>query len=297
MRSLLTLVVLGSITSSSVLFAATGDMATPTMPSATPSSSSTMTPPTPTPSMNPSAQSSSNSNMTLTAAPTPTVASAGSALGEYKSVSCSSNPTYSVNSCDQCFESTTKVGVRLTGIFDNWTNPTTNALVAYKDEQKTPNLVKFGNSTWTSTPTEDSKVWKYASDVVWVSSGTGSRTQYVLSPSSKIKFFEADFGAGFTLDKTDKKNGEVVGMLRFPIVYHSVDLQTATEGSATTHNECVIYKLDAPVVAPTGTGTPEVKPTTPTDVTKTQTGPETLLLIAAAFFIAFGMMFALRRRV
>jgi hypothetical protein len=31
-------------------------------------------------------------------------------------------------------------------------------------------------------------------------------------------------------------------------------------------------------------------------MTQTETGPETLLLIAAAFFIAFGMMMTLRKR-
>lgn len=301
MRSFLSFVVLASVATSATAFAATGDMALPTLP--TPTTPSPVTTSAPSSSaVAPAATQTGTTSMTptptLPAAPSASVsASAGSALGEYKSVSCSSNASFSVNSCDQCFEASTKVGVRLTGIFDNWTNPTANILVAYKDEQKTPNLVKFGNSTWTSTPIEDSKIWKYSSDIVWTTSGSGARSQVVLSPGSKVKFLESDFGAGFTLDKTDKKNGEVVGMLRFPVVYHSVDLQTATEASATTHYECVAYKLDAPTVAPTGTGAPEVKPTTPTDVTKTQTGPETLLLIAAAFFIAFGMMFALRRRV
>ncbi len=302
MRSFLSFVVLASVTTSLTTFAATGDMALPTLPSAAPTVTPTAvaTPATPVatsgtsmlPSVTPDVRTTS-----MNAAATPTVASAGSSLGEYKSVSCSSNPSFSVNSCNQCFESSVKVGVRLTGIFDNWTNPTTDALIAYKDEQKNPNLIKFGNSIWTSTPADDTKVWKYSNEAQWISSGTGTRSQFILSPSSKIKFLEADFGAGFTLDKTDKKNGEVVGMLRFPVVYHTLNLQSASEGVATTHYECVAYKLDAPVVAPTGTGAPEVKPTTPADVTKTQTGPETLLLIAAAFFIAFGMMFALRRRV
>ena len=60
------------------------------------------------------------------------------------------------------------------------------------------------------------------------------------------------------------------------------------------------YKLDvpAPVVAAPETPVPEpVKPAPVPEMTKTETGPETLLLIAAAFFIAFGLMFTLRKRV
>ncbi len=87
-------------------------------------------------------------------------------------------------------------------------------------------------------------------------------------------------------------------MIRYPIVSHAVDKTTGTEGPATTHYECVNYTLSAPVVAPTPTPKPTPVPVPPTkEVTQTATGPtETLILILAAFFIAFGMMFSLRKR-
>ncbi len=189
-----------------------------------------------------------------------------------------------------------KTGEKITGLFDNWTNSSNMTLSAYKEEQKTPNMVRFGNSTWSTTPASESNIWKYSSDVIWVMPSGETKSQIILGGSQKIKFYEADIGAGYTLDKTEKKPGDLVGMLRFPVVSHTMDLNTASEGSATTHYECVAYKYDAPiVVTPTATGmtkTPE-----PSQVTKTKTGPETVLLIAAAFFIAFGMMFTLRRRV
>lgn len=63
------------------------------------------------------------------------------------------------------------------------------------------------------------------------------------------------------------------------------------------------YKLDAPtptVVTPPapapGTPAPPAKVAPVPEMTKTETGPETLILIAAAFFIAFGLMFTLRKR-
>jgi hypothetical protein len=79
--------------------------------------------------------------------------------------------------------------------------------------------------------------------------------------------------------------------MRYPIVAHAVD-GTGNEGAAKTHYECVAYNLSAPVVAPI-----VPTPITP-EITKTQTGPtETIILILAAFFIAFGLMFSLRKRI
>ena len=46
-------------------------------------------------------------------------------------------------------------------------SPLMEQLVAYKNEQKTPNMVKFGNSTWVSTPVSEAAIWKYSSDVAW----------------------------------------------------------------------------------------------------------------------------------
>lgn len=227
--------------------------------------------------------------------------SAGSSLGEYKSVSCSSNAAFGPAMCDQCFDGgSLKVGERLTGLFDNWTNITTSPLTAYQNEQKTPNMSRFGNTTWAMTPASEAGIWKYSSDILWTS-GTGS---FILTPSSKVNFRIADLNAGYTLEKTDRKDGELVGLLRFPTVYHVTNMATATEGAAETHYECVAYKLAAPTTPTVGTPATPGVPATPgtpapvpvKEMTKTETGPETLLLIAAAFFIAFGLMFTLRKR-
>ena len=84
-------------------------------------------------------------------------------------------------------------------------------------------------------------------------------------------------------------------MMRYPIVAHAVD-GVGNEGAAKTHVECVAYNLSAPVVTPPAPVTPTA-PVTP-EITKTATGPaETIILILAAFFIAFGLMFSLRKRI
>ncbi len=261
--------------------------------------------PAPAPSVTPAAGSKNTPLPTvtpvMTAAPsnaTTLPPSAGSALGEYKSLSCSSNSAFAINSCDQCFDGgSVKTGEKLTGLFDNWTNSSNASLSAYKEEQKSPNMVRFGTTTWSTTPASEANVWKYSSDIIWVTPPGENKSQFLLAGAQKVKFYEADLGAGYTLDKTDKKSGDLVGLLRFPVVAHTLDINSASEGPATTRYECVAYKYDLPAQPVTPQGTGSTKPPEPSQVTKTKTGPETLLLIAAAFFIAFGMMFTLRRRV
>lgn len=229
-------------------------------------------------------------NSTATLAPTNR--SLGTALGEFQSVNCASNPAFATNSCDQCFDGgSLKVGDTVSGLFDNWINNSTNIMIAYKEEQKYPNMVRFGNTTWTQNPPDESKFWKYSSEIVWVQAGSGGKNQYILPAGQSVKFIESDLGAGFKLERTDKKNGEVVGLLRFPLVSHTIDA-SANESAASTAYECATFSVASNTVAP-----PVENKPTPQEITTTKTGPETLLLIIAAFFIAFGLMFSLRRRV
>lgn len=240
-----------------------------------------------------SAAPNDTATVTATAAPAQSMN-----LGEYKSVACTSNSAFGTNSCDQCFESApVKVGQRLTGLFDNWTNTTTSILIAYQNEQKSPNMVAFSGTKWSSNPADEAKIWKDGSDIAWVPSAAGStKKQFMLPAWQKVRFIESDLGAGYTLESSTAKNGELVGLLRFPVVYHTLDTN-GNEGVAKTHYECVAYKVSAPVVAPVTPVQPKpvVTPTTPP--TKVQTWPETIVLILAAFFIAFGLMFSLRKRV
>lgn len=87
-------------------------------------------------------------------------------------------------------------------------------------------------------------------------------------------------------------------MMKYPIVAHAID-GAGNEGAAKTNYECVAYNLSAAtvIINPTTPVTP-VKPKVTPEITKTQTGPaETIVLILAAFFIAFGLMFSLRKRI
>ena len=289
MQKTLSLLLIVGLTTT-VVSAASGDLPTPAAPTTTTSA--------PTPVTSPSAPTTPTQSTTvllpLTAAPaTPVVMS--TSLGENKSVSCVSNSAFATNSCDACFDGgSVTVGKRLTGLFDNWTNDTTGLLIAYQSEQKNPNMVAFGATTWNTSPTDETKIWKSSSDIIWSPTQTGStKMQYILGAGQKVKFIEADLAAGYTLSKTDRKNGELVGMMRYPIVAHAVD-GVGNEGAAKTLYECVGYNLSASAAI---TPTTPTTPVTP-EITKTATGPaETIVLILAAFFIAFGLMFSLRKRI
>lgn len=237
-------------------------------------------------------------DMILNAAPA-VVASMGSSLGEYQSVACSVDPAFATNSCDQCFVGgSVKVGEGINGMFDNWINNTTNMLIAYQDEQKLPNMVPF-SSVWTPSPIDTTKFWKSSAEVMWTQVGAAdNRMNSILAPGQKVRFNETELGANYKLESSEKKDGEMIGLLRFPIVAHVLDTTTGNEGAATTHYQCVSYTLaaPAPVVTPTPVTPTPVAPA-PGEVTQTATGPaETLILILAAFFIAFGMMFSLRKQ-
>ncbi len=282
MRKISSLSIFLSLAICSTVFAETG-VTTPILPGWPAPLQADMTP-----SITPDMNAAPNQAATLA----PTNKTLGSSLWEFKSVNCNTNPTFSTNSCDQCFDGgSVKVGDNINGLFDNWINNSPNIMVAYKEEQKTPNIVRFGNTTWTSNPANDAQFWKYSSDIIWVQAGSGGKNQYILPAGQTVKFIESELGAGYKLEKTDRKNGDIVGMIRFPLVSHVVD-SAANESIANTTYECATLTLSAPAVTPAK----EVKPT-PKEITTTKTGPETLLLIIAAFFIAFGLMFSLRRKI
>lgn len=220
--------------------------------------------------------------------------------GQYKTVKCDTRPEFAANGCNQCFEwQKTAVWRSLTNIFDNWTNNSSTIFTAYKKEQIKPKMIPFG-STWKTAPAKESDAWIYATDVIWKPSQTKGEN-YTLLAKQKIRFWQTDIGASYTLTKTTKKAGEMVGIIKFPLVYHAIDMKTAEEWAAVTHYECVAFSLEkSPAVVKPTPKKPAEKPKPkpkPKEITKTEAGPaETLLLIIAAFFIAFGLMISLRKR-
>lgn len=224
-------------------------------------------------------------------------AQAFAAVGDYKETACT--PEYfTANNCSACFEGKAlATGDQINGLYDSWTNKNTNEQLMYKDEQTMPEIVPVGATVFTPNPIDPTAFWKYGSQVIWTDSATGTgKQEFMLDSAKTIKFLEADLGASYSLASTDKKDGEVVGVLKFPLSYHNVDAD-GNEGKKETHIECVSYtaKVAAVAVAPVEVVKPA--PVVPQKMTTVKTGPtESLALMALALLIAAGFVVVKSRK-
>lgn len=232
-------------------------------------------------------------SLTLAAALTfVTVSQAFALPGDYKEIECSTQAFFAANNCNQCFDGgKVAVGQKVTGLYDTWTNKNATEQIAYKDEQVYPEIVNLGGdaTSWKSTPSDPATFWKYGSEVLWVDSLTGSgKQEYVLDPGKTVTMMEADLGANYSLEKTDKKAGEFVGLAKFPVAFHDVTA-AGKDGPVQLHYECVAFASEsAPAPAP--------KPApTPVKATAVKTGPESFLLLALAALLSLSLV-AFRRK-
>lgn len=212
----------------------------------------------------------------------------------YPEVNCNTQQAFESNSCDQCFDGgTIKAGDTLGRLIDTWTNRGSNDQIAYKDEQKWPDVVNIGgsNTLWSMNPKDPNEFWTYGKGVIWTkapaASGSVARDQFILGPGKNVSFIEADaLGSTYTLVSTDKKNGELIGIAKFPVVYRDTD-PFGKEGNPDTHYECVAYK--APVIATTP------KPVPP-KATQTHTGPQEVILIIAALLLGLLTVLVVKKK-
>lgn len=221
------------------------------------------------------------------------------AVGDYKEISCTAE-YFTANNCGACFEGKSLAsGDQINGLYDSWTNKNVNEQLIYKDEQSLPQMVPLSaGTTFTMNPTDPATFWKYGSQVIWTDSATGTgKQEFMLDAGKSVKFVEADLGASYTLTATDKKEGETVGVLKFPIAYHNVDAD-GNEGKKETHIECVAYTAKAAVAkaAPVEVVKPLPKAPEPKKMTTVKTGPESLFLMALALFIAAGFVIVKNRK-
>ncbi len=214
--------------------------------------------------------------------------------GDYKEIQCSTQAFFAANGCNQCFDGgKVTVGQKLTGFYDTWTNKNETDQVAYKDEQAYPSMVNLGGpgTSWKIVPNDPGLYWKYGNEVVWVESLSGSgKMEFTLEPGKTVTFMEADLGANYSLEKTDKKEGQFVGLMKFPVAYHDIS-ESGVESAKQNHVECVAFASNQAVPAAT---VPAPKAPAP-EVTKVKTGPETFLLFAVASLLAF-VFVAFRRK-
>jgi len=245
----------------------------------------------------------------LLAASTFFVASSAFAItmGDFKKVDCSL-PVFTANGCavsanTQCFDGgSLKAGEKITGLSDTWTNTLSGEVALYKDEITYPSVVNVGgtNSVWLSNPALETDFWKVGAEVVFTPDTTDSkkRDMFILKPSKKVTVLEASLGANYQLERSDKKNDDYVGIVKFPVNYHVIDDVTGKAGPLVNHLECAAFKLSA-VTA--GAVVPVEKPTpttpAPAGATKVKTGAaDTFLFMGLAMLLALAFMFARKRR-
>lgn len=227
------------------------------------------------------------------------VTPAFASVGDYKETACSAE-YFTANSCTACFEGKAlATGDQVNGLYDSWTNKNANEQLIYKDEQTMPEMVPLSDATtFVANPIDAAAFWKYGNQVIWTDSATGTgKQEFMLDAGKSIKFLEADLGASYTLSATDKKSGDVVGVLKFPLSYHSVDAD-GNEGKKETHIECVSYtaKVAAAAIVPVEVVKPAPIAPEPKKLTTVKTGPESLILMTLALLIAAGVVVVRNRK-
>jgi hypothetical protein len=238
-------------------------------------------------------------------------------IGEYKKVDCASNPVFTANGClannanFECFDGgSIAPGAPLQGLSDRWTNTSAGEQVIYQDEITLPKLVNLGwaGTTWLANPTDEKSFWTPGDDIIFTpetTAGTGTtasgakRNIFSLKAGKTVTVLAAELGANYRIERTDKKSGDYVGMIKFPVNYRNVDATTGKSGVLVTHIECAAYKLAGTVAA----ATPVVKPANvppvkiPAEVTQVKTGAaDTFLFLGLAFLLGLAFMFARKKR-
>ncbi|EKD66167.1 MAG: hypothetical protein ACD_49C00060G0009 [uncultured bacterium (gcode 4)] len=201
------------------------------------------------------------------------------AVSNYEKVACDKE-FFIQNTCSECFAGWNKnIWEKITSLNDSWTNPNTTEQIIYSDEQTFPELVNlWGDTTkWLTSPEDNTKFWKISQEIIWNDSKTGSgRQEFLLEWGKTVNLYESDLWATYTVDSTDKKEWEAIGLLKFPLAYHNIDA-TWKEWEKMNHTECVAYYAGTPVVAPVA----------PAEVTKVKTWPQSLILILMALILSF----------
>lgn len=228
-------------------------------------------------------------------------------MGDFKKVDCSL-PVFSNNGCSvsantECFEGgSLRAGDKITGLSDTWTNTLSGDVVLYKDEVTYPAIVNLGGSgtAWLSNPSDETDFWKFGQDVVFApETGSGkTRDVFTLKPSKKVTVLEASLGANYQLERSNKKDGEYVGLVKFPVNYRVMDGDTKKAGALVNHLECAAFKLTAQAAAAVA---PIEKPSTttpaPAQATKVKTGAaDTFLFLGLSMLLALAFMFARKRK-
>jgi hypothetical protein len=204
-----------------------------------------------------------------------------SSYAAYTEVTCTSNPDFTANSCNQCFEGGPVAQGDNKGLLtDLWENTGTVAQVLFKEEQDMPEMIPLGWASWTQVKaSEDVTFWQYtpALQEIYSEEDLG----YVLPAGDSVIWLESTLGSAYQLTANPVENGKNVGILAYDLVVHDVESDGTPALESKSHRECVLFTSSATPTTPVAPEPPKELP---------QTGPEHIFLGFVALLLAFGFM-------
>ena len=221
-----------------------------------------------------------------------------------ETVSCSSDPSYAANSCDQCFSGGTAAEWEVKGFLtDIWKNNSDGAQVAFKEEQVMPKIISLNGASWTDITAGDGvDFWQYTPEfeALYSESDEG----YVLDAGESVTWIESTLGSGYQLSSSSASEGQNVGMIVYDIGVHNILAWGDPAIETDTHRECVLIKAGAATPTPAEPGTPTQpsepgqptpQPTAGEPTVLPETGPEHVFLALAALLLWFGFFYFKRK--
>ncbi|MFK7780281.1 MAG: hypothetical protein QM490_03960 [Candidatus Gracilibacteria bacterium] len=198
----------------------------------------------------------------------------------YNEIECSTNPIFSENSCNQCFDGNSKIeGDHLGLLSDLWMNVTDVAKILYKEEQVDPEMVNLdpANVSWVQTPTANG-FWEYTDELDALYSDM--EEGYVLEAGSMVTWIKSSLSHAYKLDTNTAIEGTDIGLLVYPMTTHNILADGEITIDNTVHNECVLF---------TSGRAEEIEEVVVERLP--ETGPaEFMLLIIVAMILGFGFL-------
>lgn len=163
----------------------------------------------------------------------------------YEEIDCKSDPVFTANSCNQCFDWETKAQWEFIWLLkDDWINNTASNKVMYKEEQKMPNLVNLNSSqvTFSQNPSSDG-FWEYTPDFEKLYSK--DEEWYILKAWASVTWLQAKLWYAYKLDKNTAPANANIGLLVYPISTHIIWADWTPSIDNEVHRECVLFKSAA----------------------------------------------------
>ncbi len=212
---------------------------------------------------------------------------------EYPVISCSSDPAFSGNACNQCFDGWSIAAGESVGLLtDDLVNEKGNDIIIYKEEQIMPEMVSLsGDASWSQNPSSDG-FWEYTDE--FNATYSQSEDGYVVPSSTELTWLKSKLGYAYTLDTNSAAAGSNIWMLVYKLVSHDVSPEGDINIDGNTHNECVLFTSRDSVTPPPPPTS--VDPQNPPAETLPETGAEHIFLILLALLLGFGFLKYMRKK-